>query len=362
MSKLLERVKAEGNPLLDIANGENCWVTFVWEGAGPALKLAADFTWWGMNDVTLEETEPGVWSYTCLLPVDAYVEYGFYLKPDIIEHYPDPYNPRLVWNGIDGYNNFFGCPDYKPSELKRHDPSVKRGAISTHYLPTDGLLGDSHRQLFLYHPPVDYPVPLLVVWDGMDYLYKAWLNTIVDNLIARGQLNPVAMALVLNGNTNRTLEYGENDVNLVFLLTKILPFAKQHLNLLDEKKQPGVHGLMGASRGGLTSLYLGLRAPHIFGKVLSQSGAFRRENLELEMAIFKLVREGVVQPLKIWQETGNMEVWVDGNRMMYLLLKEKGYDVTYREFNGGHNYTIWSDYLHTGLIHLFGSGVDHSKT
>jgi enterochelin esterase-like enzyme len=34
---------------------------------------------------------------------------------------------------------------------------------------------------------------------------------------------------------------------------------------------------------------------------------------------------------------------LEDNRMMHALLQEKGYRVTYREANGGHNFTSWRD-------------------
>ncbi len=350
MTGLLERVKAENTPLFDYIDDQTCRVTFVWEGDAPPM-LMSDFTWWEMNPVNLEEVEYGVWAYSTILPIDAYVEYSFYLTPDIIERYLDPFNAQVAL-GLGNLNNFFGCPGYKPSILKKRSLTAKRGAISTHYLGTGGFLGESHRQIMLYHPPVDYPVPLLVVWDGMDYVQNAYLNRIVDNLIAQEAIEPIAMVLILNGFGNRILEYSQNDSNLSFLLTQVLPFARQNLNLLDE---PGVHGLLGASMGGLTSLYTALRVPQIFGKVLSQSGAFMRDNAGIEMVTFDLVRYSPTKPLKIWQETGNMESWVKGNRLLYTILKEKGYDVVYREYNGGHNYTWWGVYVHEGLIQLFGN-------
>jgi len=43
------------------------------------------------------------------------------------------------------------------------------------------------------------------------------------------------------------------------------------------------------------------------------------------------------------------------NRRMAALLKQKKYNVTYREFSGGHNYTAWRDDLPRGLEVMFGS-------
>jgi enterochelin esterase family protein len=56
--------------------------------------------------------------------------------------------------------------------------------------------------------------------------------------------------------------------------TVILPFASEHLNLLDIRRNPGAYGVLGASAGGMMSVYTGLRMPEVFGKVLCQSGVF----------------------------------------------------------------------------------------
>ena len=39
---------------------------------------------------------------------------------------------------------------------------------------------------------------------------------------------------------------------------------------------------------------------------------------------------------------------------MHELLVEKGYDVVYEEYNGGHNYPSWRDGVGEGLEALFG--------
>jgi enterochelin esterase family protein len=40
---------------------------------------------------------------------------------------------------------------------------------------------------------------------------------------------------------------------------------------------------------------------------------------------------------------------------MAKLLTRKGYEVTYREYNGGHNYPAWRDDVWRGLETLFGA-------
>jgi len=347
MVTLLERVQREGTPLIDGGSA-----TFVWTGTGDVPKLTGDFTNWH-EPIELSETEPGVWTHTLTLPPDAYAEYAFTIKYDITESFPDPFNPRIVYNGVDSVNHYFTMPDHQPNDLIRRKAGVKRGAVSEHWLETGMFTGDSHRKLYLYHPPVDAPTPLVVVWDGGDYLGRGRLNVIVDNLIAEGRIRPIALAMIDNGDGARFTEYMQNEATVGMLGYRLLPFVSEHLNLIDASEQPGVHGVLGSSMGGLMALYTGLRAPDLFGHVVCQSGAFWFEEPR-EMLIVDYVKRNATVPLKIWQDVGTLEYLVNSNRKMHALLVEKGYDVTYREFSGGHNQTMWADNTWRGLEAVYG--------
>ena len=67
------------------------------------------------------------------------------------------------------------------------------------------------------------------------------------------------------------------------------------------------------------------------------------------------MRHGPVPPLSIWLNAGRYEWLLNCNRRMYGLLAEKGYDIVYREYNGGHNYPSWRDELDRGLMFQFGA-------
>lgn len=349
MAALLERARQEGTPLIDGSSA-----TFVWQGAGDVPRLVGDFTGWGESPIELAEVEPGVWSHTLSLPRDAYVEYGYNIRYDVNERFSDLFNPRLIYNGVDSVNHFFTMPDYQDSGLTRRKPGVRRGAVSEHWLETGMFTGDTHRKVYLYHPPVDVPTPLVVVWDGGDYLRRGYLNVIVDNLIAEGRIQPISMALIENGQSSRFVEYMQNEAMVGFLMEVIFPFASQHLNLINVFENPGVHGILGSSMGGLMALYVGLRAADIFGHVVCQSGAFWFRDPRYDMLVVDLVKQHPVQPIKIWQDVGRLEGLLDANRTMHTLLDAKGYDATYREFNGGHNQTMWADNTWRALETLYG--------
>ncbi len=338
MPTLLERAHRESTPLIDGSNA-----TFLWHGDGEVPMLVGDFTGWGESPITLTEIEPGLWAHTLSFPRDAYVEYGFVTRPDIEERFPDPFNPRVVYNGVDSVNQYFTMPGYVASDLIRRKPGVARGAVSEHWLQTGILTATQHRKIYLYDPPVDEPVPLLVVWDGSDYLFRGHLNVIMDNLIAEKRIRPLAMALIDNGKEARFVEYMQNEATIGLLTQAVMPFAAQHLNLIDAGEHVGVHGVLGSSMGGLMALYTGLRAADIFGQVVCQSGAFWFGDPRYDMLLVNYVRANPVQRLKIWQDVGALEGLLDGNRRMHAILTDRGYDVTYREFSGGHNQTMWTD-------------------
>lgn len=348
MDNPLNAVPQNGTPLIDGSSA-----TFVWRGTDDIPQLSGDFNAWE-GGLDLVEREPGVWTHTITLPSDAYVEYIYRTQHDVEERFVDPLNTRTVYNGVRAVNNYFTMPDYQPNLLIRRQPGVARGKVSAHWLETNGFTGDNHRRIYLYQPPVDEPTPLVVVWDGVDYLERGYLNAIVDNLIAQKRIRPLSMALVDNGDNARFVEYMQNEGTVGFLTQVILPFASQHLNLIDPADEFGVHGVLGSSLGGLMALYSGLRAAALFGHIVCQSGAFWVTDPRYDMLIVDYIKSHDVEPLKIWQDVGTLEYLLEGNRTVNGILKGKGYDVIYREFSGGHNQTMWADNTWRALEALYG--------
>jgi len=338
----MKKKSAKRTPLIEGVNA-----TFVWRGP-VAPALIGDFNHWNIDQaVTLEKSKnPEVWKYTLQLPRDAYMEYVYFLNG---ERLYDPTNPRLSYNGEDAENNYFYMPDGAPTVLAKRKKDIPRGEVTRHVLYSDWLLIGGKRKVHLYQPPTPEPSPLLVVFDGNDYRRRAKLIKIVDNLIAQERIRPVALAMVANRSKARGVEYACNDATLGFLVTNLLPFAQERLNLIDVHAHPGAYGVLGASMGGLISLYTAVRLPEIFGYVLSQSGAF-----DEYFIINDLIRLSDPMPLKIWMDVGVFDFLYDENIRMHALLQSKGYDVTFTEYSGGHNYPSWRNDLWRGLEALFG--------
>jgi enterochelin esterase-like enzyme len=341
---LLQKAKDYGTPIIEADK-----VTFVWHGKW-AVRLTGDFIDWDEQAaIRLTRVAPYLWKTTLSFPLDAYIEYVFLDndKPEL-----DPFNHRRVPNGLGKYNNFFYMPEAGPSSLVKRQRGINHGLVTSHYLDTEELAAGTKRLVYLYRPPVPQSCPLLVVWDGVDYLRRSHLVNLVDNMIAQERIQPLAMAMIQNGKHARNIEYACSEATLAFLMTRVLPLAHEKLNLQDPQKSPGAYGVLGASLGGLMALYTGLRIPQVFGRVLSQSGSFG--NFWSASVVVELIRHTERLPLHLWMDIGRYEHLLETNRSMVELLLSKGYSVVYREYNGGHSYTAWGNDLVHGLEALYG--------
>ncbi|MDQ2744946.1 MAG: alpha/beta hydrolase-fold protein [Chloroflexota bacterium] len=150
------------------------------------------------------------------------------------------------------------------------------------------------------------------------------------------------------------IEHACSNATIGLLMSTVLPLAREHLNLVDIDQHPGAFGVAGASMGGLLAIYTGMRLPDIFGKVISQSGAFALQTLQRESVVYDLIRHDPVRRIDIHLGVGTMEWLLSANRRMHALLRERGYAVTYREFCAGHNYTAWRNDIWHGLERLWG--------
>jgi len=339
---LLAMARTSGNPVIE---GENA--IFIWQGK-TAPRLMDDLHNWEEDPQTMQRAGMELWTYSMPLAADAYFEYAF-LDPKTGERIPDPLNQNRIWNGINAYNHFFYMPGGRPTPLVQPVKGVAKGTVTRYQVPTKEYVVGASRSVYLYQPPVKAPVPLVVVYDGPDYLKRAKLNVIVDNLIAAKRVRPFAMAMVQNGGPARSLEYSCSESMLGFVFECVIALAQEHLTLTPTGSEP--YGVLGASLGGLMAMYTGMRLPRVFGKVLSQSGAFILP--EHEFVVVDLIRHAPRPEIDIWMNAGHYEWLLDGNRQMYALLKEKKYKVKYHEFSGGHNYTSWRDDIWRGLVALY---------
>jgi enterochelin esterase family protein len=341
---LLQLARANGNPVI-----EGRRVTFVWQGKSAPYYID-DIHQWEESPQKMKRVAPGLWAYSLELDSDAYLEYSFY-DPRTKKRIKDTLNNKTIFNGIEHYNHYFYMPEAAPTPYAVKRKGIPSGRVTRHLVDTWMIQQNGKRELHLYQPPVKHPVPLLLVYDGTDYLKRAKLNIIVDNLIHEKRIRPIAMAFLQNGDDRRGVEYACSDATLMTLQHVVLPVAAQKLNLVDIRKNRGAYGVLGASFSGLMSMYTGLRMPEIFGRVIAQSSVFESEGRDF--VAVDLIRAKISREIKIWMDIGHFDWLLEDNRRVQPLLQNNGYNVTYHEAPDGHNFTFWQNELPRALMAMF---------
>jgi predicted alpha/beta superfamily hydrolase len=182
-------------------------------------------------------------------------------------------------------------------------------------------------------------------------------------LIAEGAMRPLIIVGIYNGK-QRIREYtptpdkklggGGADRYARAVLEDIKPFIESEYRTL---AGPANTGLGGSSLGALFTMYLGLRAANVFGRlaVLSPSVWWNQR------AIVNFVaRSRVGERPRIWLDTGTQEAahTVEHARLLRDALVNQGWqfdrDLHYEEFEGGqHNEAAWAQRVGPCLQFLF---------
>ncbi|MEC4016956.1 enterochelin esterase [Streptomyces sp. H27-D2] len=230
------------------------------------------------------------------------------------------------------------------------------GAVSVHTVRSAAL--GNERRVWAYTPPGHDPsheaeLPVLVLFDGEMWQPGLGVSVLLDNLIADGRIPPLIALLPESlDSATRWSELACNDSFVRFLSDELLPWAAEHWPVTAD---PARTVLAGQSLGGLMAAHAALRAPHRFGNALSQSGSFWWPDGPDAQWLSGLVESSPKVPVRFHLSAGEQEwVLLPANRRLRDVLAAKGYEFSYGEFNGGHDYLCWRTELADGLIALLG--------
>jgi len=303
----------------------------------------------------------------------------------------DPFNPRHWDCGPDASK--YECesvaelPDALPQPWIVSKPGTPNGRIEKQRIKS--AIQKVERGLFVY-TPAGYksdgpPNDLLILFDGDDYLSPDWKGqTTLDNLIAAHRIPPTVTVMVDNLPKRRLVDLVANPEFADFLATELVPWIRTHYNVRRESARTVVGGF---SAGGLAATYIGLRHSEVFGNVLSMSGAFwwspehhggvcgakcpefggRRANPGLDATTEPnwMAQQFVTTsklPVRFYLAVGTFEIDKEGaggailesTRTLRDVLRTKGYEVRYQQFDGGHDVLVWRGMFADGLIALLG--------
>jgi enterochelin esterase family protein len=244
-------------------------------------------------------------------------------------------------------------------EWAQRDPEARPGTIERVQVRSRALERDE--QVSVYLPPrfrASRRYAAVVAHDGLDYLRFSSLQTVLDNLIDRGEIAPLVVALTQS--PARLREYADDERHARFVAEELLPALEARYPIAAGAEH---RGLIGASFGAVAALSVATRYAGKFGRLLLQSGSFAFTDigpnkhgpvLEPVVAFVNAFREkprAVAE--KVFLSCGVYEGIIYENRSFVPLLEQTGMQIRYVEAWDGHNWENWRDRLREGLSWLF---------
>jgi enterochelin esterase-like enzyme len=368
-----ERAKATGAPLVSPVDARGLVeVTFVWRGEAEFTEVG-----WGERHVLQREPGTDLWYGTFRLPATLRTVYHFsHLAPNTWRPprddsgtggtHIDLLNPeRVLFPGNpadpddhDSWASLLALPRAAPERWCVPQPGVPAGTVEPAVL--DG------GRVAVYRPPGERRagLPAVVIFDG--YLSRTAMRmpVTIDNLIAAGLIPPLVAIFIDADDATRDADLSPTaGTTTRYLVRELMPWARRRYGI---SPYPSDIAVAGHSMGGLAAAVLALRAPDVFGAVISQSGSFwwpTRDEGEPEW----LAREYARHPrldLRFYLDVGDRETFVVTpgtpdqravNRRLRDTLRAKGYPVTYAEYPGEHDYVNWRNTFADALIAIFGT-------
>ncbi|TXG83232.1 MAG: DUF3327 domain-containing protein [Thermomicrobiales bacterium] len=398
LERFRDEVAQAGAPLIetDAERDDTRVVTFLWRATDPVehVALIEWFSEGDFGDKLLERFgKTDLWYRSYRLRSDLRLDYQFGpddpltpkreeqdwearragwrrdpLNPD---WYFDPKHPddalpeERAWSVVT-------LPDAEPQPWLATVADAPAGSVGHHRFESD-IMGNE-RDCWIYQPANGTePEVLLLLFDGERAMGAMQTPRVLDNLILAGAIPPTAAVMI--GNVDRGAELPCNPEFLRMLVDELLPWARRELGL---DWLPDRVLLAGQSYGGLAAAYCALERPEVFSGAICQSGSFwwkadPRNECGPGFVPGDAPEYGWLPARAVESEWAETRFYLDAGRLenrhfddaapsllgsvrhMRDVLRARGFDVTYREFAGGHDVVWWRSTLADGLVALVGS-------
>lgn len=248
-------------------------------------------------------------------------------------------------------------PDSQPR------PGVPKGNYSEPKVIKSEVFPGTQHTYWVYVPAQydpSVPAALMVFNDGQAMKAEpgdVQAHHVLDNLIFRREI-PVMIGVFINPgrrpdqpeptprdwgdrNTNRPDEYNHpNDKYARVIVEELMPALRKEFNI---STNPEMHGIMGASSGGIAAFTTAWFRPNDFRKVITFVGSFT--DIRGGYVFPELVMESEKKPIRIFMQDGRNDNrrpgnlkwdWFYQNVRLAEALQKKGYDLNYAWGIGNH--------------------------
>ncbi|MDR7000769.1 alpha/beta hydrolase-fold protein [Neobacillus niacini] len=205
-----------------------------------------------------------------------------------------------------------------------------------------------------------YKYSLLIAQDGKDYFQLGRIGRLADELLFERKVeNLIMIGIPYKNVEDRRRKYhpdgDQNKQYIRFLAHELVPFI--------EKEFPTYHmgstrALIGDSLGATVSFLTALQYPHTFGKVLLQSPLVNEKVLASvrscsEPELLEVYHVVGNQETEVPTTDGKVSNFIEPNRILSKVMKDKPFSYFYEEFDGNHTWKYWQPDLRRALTMMF---------
>lgn len=370
-----QQVQQQGTPLVEPWEGGQLLVTFLWRDQGnhnvrlfgspsgdhnPLRKLGGSDVWW--TSVVMDPRAR--LSYALAPDVPKVANAAQQRRMILATLQRDPLNPhtfpaQLATQAVDRFQgrSVLQLPQAPKQPWVQARSDVPQGTLTRHVVHSQ-ILGND-RDVWTYVPAGAEPQNLLVLFDAHAFVHDVPTPRILDNLMADGLLPNTAAVIVGNASPEaRGQELPPNPKFAQFMAEELMPWVREQ-GLAQMARHTVVAG---SSYGGLVSSYLGLTHPELFGNVLSMSGSYWWAPQGEPAGWMQRAWQTLPSPMphvRFYIDAGTFEKGRGGregiletSRALGDILRERGLQVTQREWVSGHDYVQWQASLGCGLVAL----------
>jgi enterochelin esterase family protein len=225
------------------------------------------------------------------------------------------------------------------------------------------------RWLWIYTPPGydqsrdSYPVLYLLHGNGEaqnGWVMNGRANIILDNGIAERRVAPMIVVMpqghALQGANIGPLVRIDGETSMFSprfprdLLDDVIPLVERSYRV---RNGPENRAIAGLSMGGGQALSIGLTNPKVFGYVLGFSAAVGGQMLDVTSMLPEAGHPSLRSFRLVWMSCGRQDFLFKTNQEFAAILRARGVDLTYRETEGAHVWSVWRHNLRDTLPLLF---------
>lgn len=384
-------IEKQGTPIIEPIDSKNSRIIYLWKDAKHNVRVIGgasnDHEWltrlkdtniW-FKEVIVDNRFIGSYSFAVDLPnIDGYLSnYCPHLNTQLKESRAQR-RAVLQVQKLDPFNNKMFLALDNPTTLRNEniialskapvfiDPkkysSYAEPHLETYTLHSKILQND--RKVYTYKSKAkknqDYITAIF--FDGEEYSKLLNVAKALDILVNQGSLPPIQVVFLAHPSSmDRPKELTPNNEYSNFFSHEFLVWIDQNLKNRNPKKTV----LLGSSLGGLSSAYLGLENPSNISHIVPLSGSFwwQEKPTDKPNGMSIIIREKIDQPPQHWYISANTYETSRNNNELSIFesspivaqdLKNKGHNVTFKNYVGGHSYAIWQIVLQDALLHFFG--------